>query len=83
MSKPKIVVKNELMGAGCFIQLIAIVVAVFGFALGPVIGLIGLALAVGLFVYGSGQGQKWVCSECRNPLDSRKVKVCPVCRASF
>lgn len=83
MSAPKVIVKNEMVGAGCLIQLVAILVAVFGFGLGPIIGTIGLALAVGLFFYGSARSQKWVCSECRNPLDSSKVKVCPVCRASF
>lgn len=79
----KVKVQNEFAGKGCMVQLLALVVIFVGFALGPVGLIAGLVLGVGLFFYGSGLGQKWVCSECRNPLDSDKVRLCPTCKADL
>lgn len=79
----KVKVQSEFMGKGCFIQLLAVGIALFGFALGPVVGIAGLVIAAALFFYGSDMSQSWVCSECRNIVASNKVRICPTCKAQL
>ncbi len=57
--------------------------ALGGFTAGAVGGLIGLVLLVILFFVGSQKSQSWRCGNCKNPIASRAVRLCPACRATF
>lgn len=74
--------KEEFAGVGALIQAIAVIAAIGGFAvLGAVGGTVVLVLALALFVVGHAKSRRIVCSDCRNPLASDEVKVCPACKA--
>ena len=67
--------KGELVGAGCFVEGIGIVLMVCGFWFIPLI-LIGL----GLIIWGGRMAIKFICPSCKNRLPDRDVTMCPVCR---
>jgi Zn finger protein HypA/HybF involved in hydrogenase expression len=67
--------KSESFGAGCFLQLIGIILLFF-FPVGTVIGL-------ALIVWGASAARKPICSNCGNLIGSRWAKVCPACEAHF
>lgn len=88
--------KTEFVGLGCVIQGLSLVGIYAGFMIGGVLGAFtsadvaiaagvigGLVIMVPLFIWGSMLSKKWVCSECRNPLFDKKVKICPVCKSKF
>jgi DNA-directed RNA polymerase subunit RPC12/RpoP len=67
--------KSELMGGGCVLQVIALLI-VWAFPIGTILG-------VTLFIFGSAISRKPVCSRCGSLLTSRRVVVCPGCNADF
>jgi len=74
--------KTEFAGAGCLLQLIGIIAPfAFGALLGTTGAVIGLVVLIALFIYGSTKAIKWRCGSCKNPLDSKSVTICPVCKA--
>lgn len=79
-----VVRKSEFAGRGAAIQLVGILLPIVGaVVLGTVglgLGLIGLVI---LLIVGSAQSRFWICSECRNRVQDRTVRVCPVCRAEL
>lgn len=75
--------KTELIGKGCLIQLIGIILFILSFALGPVGIVLGGILLLALLVMGSRQSIKWTCSNCGTVLLNKKVTECPGCHAHF
>jgi len=73
--KPRPVVKFEFIGLGCAIQAIGVIL-LFWFPFGTLLGLL-------LLVIGSRMARKWICSECKNPLASKSVTLCPACRVYY
>lgn len=71
----KIISKTEKTGAGCFVQAVG-VIALFFFPVGTILGLI-------LLVWGSQLSKKLICGNCGNRVDSRDVKICPVCKEAL
>lgn len=67
--------KCEFAGVGCVVQGLALIVIWF-FPIGTLLG-------IGLIILGSIMSKKWICPQCKNPLASKDVKVCPACQASF
>lgn len=83
MGKARIEVKNEFAGSGCLIQGLALLLPFIGSLAGPIgIGL-GLIVAVPIFLVGNYKSGKYVCGNCKNPVDSRAVKICPACHAEL
>jgi len=73
--------KNELAGAGAAVQALGIVVFLLSFLLGPIGAVFGFIGMVILLLIGSRMSLRWICSNCRNRIDSKKVTVCPACHA--
>ena len=74
---------NEMMGKGCVVQAVALVLPFLG-ALGGAIGIfIGIIAAVAVFIQGSRMSVVWKCGNCKNPLAGHDVTVCPACRATL
>jgi threonine/homoserine/homoserine lactone efflux protein len=84
---PKATVQRSAMGAGCLIQGIALTLMLVGAGVAVtssvVLGVVALVGAIVLFFVGGNRARRWVCSECRNPIAHRGVKICPVCRAEL
>jgi hypothetical protein len=74
----------DITGAGCLLQILGllapIVISVF---LGYIGGAIGVVVLVVLIVMGSAKQTKWICSNCKNPIDSQEVNVCATCGAQL
>jgi hypothetical protein len=76
--------QSEFVGTGCLIQGVGILCPFIGAAVAGVVGaVLGLGLALALFIYGGRRAITWKCGACRNPLPSEDVKVCPVCKAAL
>jgi hypothetical protein len=74
----------DISGVGCLIQVLGllapIMISVF---LGYIGGAIGMVLLVVMFFLGAAKHTKWICSNCKNPIDSEEVAVCPTCGANL
>jgi hypothetical protein len=72
----------DISGAGCLIQVLGllapVVISVF---LGYIGGAIGMVLLVVMLFIGAAKHTKWICSNCKNPVDSEEVAVCQTCGA--
>lgn len=78
----KVVRKSDMAGMGCLVQGLGLVLGVVLFVFIPVIGwVLGPLVGVGMLAAGSQMALKWECSSCRNPVASKRVKVCPTCHA--
>jgi len=70
----------DISGVGCLFQVLGLlapfVISVF---LGYIGGAIGMVLLVVMFFIGAAKHTKWICSNCKNPVDSEEVAVCPTC----
>jgi hypothetical protein len=51
-------------------------VLLFFFPVGSVIGLI-------LLICGENFGERLICSQCCNKIDSKEVRICPTCKANI
>lgn len=71
----KVRTEYQSAGAGCLLQLLGLGI-VWVFPIGTVLGIV-------LFLGGSMASRRFVCSNCRNRLTDRQVKVCPTCGATF
>ena len=83
---------SSFVGVGCLLQavgllapffLYAIFAAVAGLAAGAIGAVAGLVLLPVLFVVGSRKASSWRCGNCKNPLASKDVRLCPVCHATL
>ena len=72
----------DISGVGCLLQVLGllapIVISAF---LGFVGGAIGMFLLVVMFFIGAAKHRKWICSNCKNPVDSEKDAGCRTCGA--
>lgn len=76
--------KSEFAGVGCLVQAFGFVVAGLLFLVAAVPGaVIGLAVIVGLFIYGRGLANYYACSACGTKLANSLVSTCPACRAAL
>lgn len=74
--------KTEFAGIGALVQLLGLVV--IGLVIvNPLAFIPGIVVGLIMLVIGSRMALRWVCSECRNRLDSKDVKVCPACHVRF
>ena len=67
--------KSEGCGAGCFLQLVGLVL-LFLFPIGTILG-------IAMIIWGHFAAQKFSCGNCGNVLSSNSVKLCPACQAHF
>jgi hypothetical protein len=49
----------------------------------PIGTAVGGLIMMGLFISGNRMATKYYCVSCGSPVDSKKVKVCPVCKISL
>lgn len=76
--------RSEFAGRGAAIQLLGLVAPVIGWALLGVIGAtVGALVLLILLIVGSVQSRVHLCSECRNQVRARSVRVCPACGAKL
>ena len=72
----------DISGIGCLIQVLGLLapfaISVF---LSYVGGAIGMVFLVVMFFVGAAKHTKWICNNCKNPVDSEEVAVCPTCEA--
>lgn len=72
------------MGAGCFVQLAGIIFGLLLIFLIPLIGwVLGPILILAALIWGGRLAITYECSNCRNPVASKRVRVCPACSAQF
>lgn len=81
MAKRK--VKSEFMGKGAIVQLMAVLLFLFGWVAGPLLWGVFAIAAVVLFIIGSNMSQYYYCSDCGNKIDGTHVKMCPTCKATL
>ena len=74
--------KSEFAGSGAAIQALGVIVAVFGFALGPIVGVVGLMAGICLLVVGSNKSKSYRCPKCGNRVD-KESRICPHCSEDF
>jgi hypothetical protein len=82
----------DITGSGCLLQVLGLLAPIVvstllsivgGMALGLIGGVIGMILLVVLFLKGVAKQTKWICSNCKNPIGLREVKMCATCGARF
>jgi hypothetical protein len=72
----------DISGAGCLIQVLGLLAPfVISLFLGYIGGAIGMVILVVMFFVGAAKHTKWICSSCKNPVDSEEVAVCSTCGA--
>lgn len=81
---PKVIKKTQFAGAGAAVQLMGVALAVVGALYFGDTGLVvGGVAGLLLLVIGSNMSKAFLCSECRNPVASKAVRLCPACKAEF
>jgi hypothetical protein len=96
MNAPVVIAKKEknfdLTGAGCLLQVLGLLAPIVvstlfsivgGMALGFIGGVIGVILLVILLFKGFAKQSKWICSNCKSPIESKQVSLCATCSARF
>ena len=80
----------DITGSGCLLQVLGLLAPIVistllgfigGMALGFVGGVIGVILLVVLFLKGSAEQTKWICSNCKSPIGLPEDKLCATCGA--
>lgn len=75
---------NHFTGVGCLLQGLALLTPfAAGAAWGAAGALVGIPVALALWIFGSRQAVTWRCARCRNPLASADVRICPSCGAAL
>jgi hypothetical protein len=70
----------DISGGGCLIQVLGLLAPIIiSMFLGYLGGAIGMVLLVVMFFIGAARHKKWVCSNCKNPVDSEDVALCQTC----
>jgi hypothetical protein len=81
---------GQFAGIGCLIQglgllapfVLAALASIIAGAVGGVVGaLVGVVVLVVLLIVGSAKAKSWRCGNCKNPIASASVTICPVCKA--
>ncbi len=80
----------DITGSGCLLQILGLLAPIVistllsfigGMAMGLVGGVIGVILLVVLLLKGLAKQTKWICSNCKNPIESPELKECAACGA--
>lgn len=75
---------NFMSGSGCLVQLMGIILGALAFFLIPFLGIIiGPLIFIGLMIVGGRMAMQYECSNCRNPVASKRVRLCPTCHAEL
>ncbi|MBN2542593.1 hypothetical protein JXI42_06970 [bacterium] len=73
--------KHSLIGVGCWIQGLGLLLFVAAVWLRGLVGIIvAFVILVALFVVGSRLSYQHICSNCGNRVPGKYVKICPVCK---
>lgn len=67
--------KSIVAGVGCLVQLIGLPLLIL-FPFGTIVGF-------ALFIIGSSLSVKWICGNCGNRVEGKRVTLCPACRAEL
>ena len=81
--RAKIKTGGSFAGPGCLLQGLGLLLFAGSFLMFPLGPLFGLPLLIVLFIWGSSKSRKLHCSQCGNPIDNKKVRLCPACKATF
>jgi hypothetical protein len=74
----------DISGVGCLIQVLGLLAPiVISMFLGYIGGVIGIVLLVAMFFEGAAKHTKWICSNCKDLIDSEQLAVCPTCGANL
>ena len=74
----------DVSGVGCLIQSVGLLAPIgISLLLGYIGGAIGMVILVVMFFAGAARHTKWICSNCKNPLDAEEVAECAACGARF
>jgi hypothetical protein len=68
--------KAELIGKGCFVQGVGLILC---FLFSP----FGLIAGICILVVGGRMAYKLTCGSCGNKIEDKDVKMCPVCKANL
>lgn len=80
----QVVSKSELAGAGALIQGLGLASPVVLAFLGGAGGfMLGLVLCPVFLIAGRRRARSFACGECRNPVASAEVRVCPTCKTKL
>ena len=81
--KAKRIKSAAFAGRGCVFQGLGFLALGLGFLGGVPDVIAGAVVALIFFIAGSVMSMVWKCSNCRNKLEDRKVRICPTCKAEF
>ena len=83
----KIVTKSKTSLGGLLTEIFGFIVLIWGvvsFVLTfSIAGLLIFIIGLTLMIFGFIKSFKSVCSECRNSVEDKQVKMCPVCKVIF
>lgn len=72
---------NVMAGGGC---LSGVILGALAFFLIPFLGvIIGPLIFIALMIVGGRMAVKYECSNCRNPVASKRVRISPTCHAEL
>ncbi len=71
----KIIAKRKTSAGGLVLELLGLIL-LFVFPIGTILGII-------FIIAGFNMSKSLVCSECKNRIEDKGVKLCPVCKATF
>ena len=80
--------KGEFVGVGAAVQAVGCLAILVGIVLcttvfGMLFGFVGIIIGLLLLIIGGRMAIKLVCSNCRNKLSGKEVRICPVCHCQF
>lgn len=74
---------TSFAGKGAAVQALALMTPFLtGWLWGGFGIVIGLLMALVLFLKGSSMSMSWRCGACGNPIHDKHVKLCPVCKSA-
>mgnify|MGYP006865016694 CR=1 FL=1 len=83
----KVVTKRKTTLGGLLTEIFGFIVLIWGvvsFVLtSSIAGMLIFIIGLTLMIFGFIKSFQAVCSECRNSVEDKQVKMCPVCKVSF
>jgi len=80
----------DITGSGCLLQVLGLLAPIVistllsligGMAMGLIGGAIGVIFLVVFLLEGLAKQTKWICSNCKNPIELPEGKLCATCGA--
>lgn len=71
----KIITKRKTSAGGLVLELLGLIL-LFAFPIGTLLGIV-------FIIVGFNMSKSLACSECKNRIEDKEVKLCPVCKAAF